>query len=75
MQEGSTFCFGKRSVLTLRLDLKETRESFFWRGRGRSVHVQGLMMEIARERPVESLVRRMWILRVSEAERRVQKDV
>ena len=62
--------FGKRNVF--RLDLNESREGFCRRGRGRSFHVDGPKTEKAREPTVESLVRGIWRLRVSEAERRVE---
>ena len=53
----------------------EVQREFLLERNGKSVHVKGSMIEIARERPVGSLVRGIWILRVSEAERRVQEDV
>ena len=66
--------FGKRNVF--RLDLDESREGFCRRGRRRSLHVDGPKTEKAPEPTVESLVRRrIWRLRVSEAERRVQEGV
>ena len=46
-------CFGKRNVL--RLDVKESREGFCRRGRGRSFHVEGPKTEKAREPTVGSL--------------------
>ena len=67
------YSFGKRNVL--RFDLNESREGFCRRGRGRSFHVDGPKTEKAREPAVESLVRRIWRLRVSEAERKVQEGV
>ena len=45
------------------------------RGRGRSVQVDGPKAEKAREPTVESLMRGIWRLRVSEAERRVREGV
>ena len=63
--------FGKRNVF--RSDLNEAREGFCRRGRGRSFHVDGPKTEKAREPTVESLVRGIWRLRVSEAEWRVRK--
>ena len=57
---GRVYCFGKRNVL--RLDLKESDNSFFWTGRGRSLHVDGPKSENAGEQTVESLVRGNWIL-------------
>ena len=59
---------GKRTVL--RFDLKESREGFCGRGRGRSFPVEGPETEKAREPTVESWVRGIRRLRVSEAERR-----
>ena len=53
----------------------EVQREFLLERNGKSVQVKGSMIEIARERPVGSLVRGIWILRVSEAERRVQEDV
>ena len=64
---------GKRSVF--RLDLNESREGFCRRGRGRSFYVDGPKTEKAREPTVESLVRGIWRLRVSETERRVREGV
>ena len=58
-----------------RFDLKETRQGFCWRGRGRSFYTEGPKTEKAREPTVQSLVRGFWKLRVSEAERRVQEGV
>ena len=40
-----------------------------------SFHVEGPKTELAREPTVESLVRGVWRLRVSEAERRVREGV
>ena len=54
----------------LMLDLNESREGFFRRARGRSFRVEWPKTEMAQEPPVESLVRGIWRLRVSEAERR-----
>ena len=59
----------------LRFDWKESREGFCRRGRGRSFHVDGPKTEKAREPTEESLVRGIWRLRVSEAERRVLEGV
>ena len=64
---------GKRNVF--RLDLNESRQNFCRRGRGRSFHVDGPKTEKAREPTVERLVRGIWRLRVSEAERRVREGV
>ena len=65
--------FGKRNVF--RLDLNESREGFWRRGRGSSFHVDGPKTEKAREPTVESLVPKIWKLRESEAERRVREGV
>ena len=65
--------FGKINVF--RSHLTESRDGFCRRGRGRSFHVDGPKTEKAREPTVESLVRGMWRLRVSEAERRVREGV
>ena len=60
-----------------RLDLKESKEGFCRRGRGRSFHVDGQKTEKAQELTVE----RAWYeesqrrLRVSETERRVRDGV
>ena len=48
------YCLGKRNVL--RLDLKESREGFCRRGRGRSFLVDGPKTVKAREPTVESLI-------------------
>ena len=64
------YSFGKRTVL--RFDLKESREGFCQRGRGRSFHVEGLKTEKMKEPTVESLVRGIWRLGV---EQRVQDGV
>ena len=55
--------------------LKESREGFCRRGRGRSFIVEGLKTEKAREPTVESLIRGIWRLRVSGADRRVWEGV
>ena len=65
--------FWKRNVF--RLHLNESREGFCWRGRGRSFHVDGPKTKKVREPTVDSLVHRIWRLRVSEAERRVREGV
>ena len=65
--------FGKRNVF--RLDLSESREGFYQRGRGRSFHVDGLKTEKVWELTLESLVRGILRLRVSEAEWRVWEGV
>ena len=57
------------------LHLNESREGFCRRGRGRSFHIDGLNTEKAREPTVESLVQRIWRLRVSEAELRAWEGV
>ena len=64
--------FGKRNVF--RLDLNESKEGFCPRGRGRSFRVNGPKTEKAREPTVESQMRGIWRLRVSEAERRVRAE-
>ena len=60
---------GKRNAL--RFDLKEFREGFCRRGRGRSFQVEGLKTEKAWEPTAESVVQETWRLRVSEDEWRV----
>ena len=65
--------FGKINVF--RLHLNESREGSCRRGRGRSFHVDGPKTEKGREPTVESQVRGIWRLRVSEAERRVREGV
>ena len=65
--------FGEINVF--RLHLNESREGFCRRGRGRSFHVDGPTIEKAREPTVESLVRGIWRLRVSEPDRRVREGV
>ena len=67
------YSFGKRAVL--RFDLKESREGFCRRGRGRSFHVEGLKTEKTQEPTVEGLVRGIWRLGVSEVEQRVRDGV
>ena len=44
-------------------------------GIGRTFHIEGLKTEKARETTVECLVRGLWRLRVSEAERRAREGV
>ena len=73
MKTWQVCCFGSRNVL--RLDLKESREGFCRRGRGRSFHVDGLKTEKEREPAMESLVPGIWRLRVSEAELRLREGV
>ena len=68
----STILGGKKRS---RLDLNESREGFCRRGRGRSFLVDGVKQKKAREPTVESLVRGIWRLRVSEAERRAREGV
>ena len=58
----------------MRLD-QESREDFCPRGKRKVISRRGTKTEKAREPTVESLVRRIWRLRVSEAERRVQDGV
>ena len=48
---------------------------FCRRGRGRSFHVDGPKTEKAREPTAEILVRGIWRMRISEAERRVREGV
>ena len=50
--EGVSIVFVEKKFF--RLDLKGSRESFFWRGRGRAFHVEGLKTEKAQESKVES---------------------
>ena len=58
--------FGKR--IGLRLTPKESRFFFFFfRGRGKSFHMERPKTKKTREATVESLVRELWRLRVSEA--------
>ena len=59
------YSFGKRNVL--RFDLNESREGFCRRGRGRSFPVDGLKTAKVQEPTVDSVVRGIWRLRVSEA--------
>ena len=49
------YSFEKTNVM--RLYLKESRDSFFWRGQERSFHVEGLKTEMAQEPSLERLVR------------------
>ena len=63
--------FGK--IYILRFDLRESRESFYRRGKRKSQQAEGPKTENTRGPTVESLVRGIWRLRVSEAERRVRK--
>ena len=55
--------------------LNESREAFCRRGGGSLVQVDGPKTEKAREPAVESMVRGIWRLIVSEAERRVREGV
>ena len=73
VKHGRPIILRKRFVF--KFDLKESRESFCRRGRGRSFHAEGPKTEKAREPTVESLVRGIWRLRASEAERRVWEGV
>ena len=67
------YSFGEHVFLFFfRLHLNESRERFCQRGRGRSFHIDGPNTEKA---TVESLVQRIWRLRVSETEWRVQEGV
>ena len=43
------YYFGQRNVL--RLGWKESREGNFWRGRGRSFHIEGPEMDSPQELP------------------------
>ena len=72
-KEWQVYSFGKRNVF--RLHLNESREGFCRRERGRSFHVDGQKTEKAREPTMESLMRGIWRLRVSDAERRVGEGV
>ena len=66
--------FGKRNVF--RLHWNESREGFSRRGRGRSFYVNGPKTEkSAGTNSGECIVRGIWRLRVSEAERRVREGV
>jgi len=65
--------FLEKNVLSF--DLKESREGFCQRGKGRSFHVKGPKTEKAQEPTVGSLVQGTWRLRVSEAEWRVWESV
>ena len=67
------YSFGKSNVF--RLDLNESREGFYRRGRGSSFHVDGPKTEKAREPTVESLVHGIWRLIVSVSCERGQKVV
>ena len=69
----SVYSPGKRNVFWLHLI--ESREGFCPRGRGRSLHVDGPKTKKSREPKVESLVRGIWKLRVSKAERRAWEGV
>ena len=63
------YLFGKRNVLVF--ELKESREGFRRNGRARSFHVEGPKTEKAQEPTVEILIRVIWSLRLSKAQRRV----
>ena len=73
MREGKNMGGGGGIVLTkinvFRLNLKDSREDFVRRGRGKTFHVEGPETEKAGEPKVESLVRGIWRLREPEAER------
>ena len=62
------YYFGKRNVF--RLDLKQSREGYFRRGRGRTFPVDGPKTEKAPEPKVESLVLGIWRRRESKTVRR-----
>ena len=64
---------GKRAGF--RLHLNESREGFLLERKGKFIHVDGPKTEKVWEPAVESLVKQIWRLRVSEAERRVQEGV
>ena len=72
-KHGRSVVLKKRNVFGL--ELKESREGFRRRGREMPFHVEGPKTETVREPTVESLVRGVWRLRVSEAERRVREGV
>ena len=48
----------------------EAREGCFWRGRGRSFHVEGPKMKQMQELTVENLVQEIWRPKVLEIELR-----
>ena len=64
VKHGRPIILRKRFVF--KFDLKESTESFCRRGRGRSFHVEEPKTEMVREPTVESLVRGIWRLRVSD---------
>ena len=72
-KHGRSAMLGKE--MFLRLQLNSAVRVSGRRGRGRSFHVDGPKTEKAREPTVESLVRGIWRLRVSETERRVREGV
>ena len=51
---GQVHYCGQRNVL--RVDLKESSDGFIWRGRGRSLHVEGSKTEHVPEPTMEILV-------------------
>ena len=55
--------------------MNESREGFCRRQRGRSFHIDGPKTEKAPESAVASLVRGIWRLGVSKAERRILEGV
>ena len=73
--EEGTVSTGLRKEMFLDYILNESREAFCRRGRGRLFHVDGPKTEKALEPTVESLVRGIWRLIASEAERRVREGV
>ena len=71
------YSFGrKKKKKVYGLHLSESRDGFCQRGRGRSFHIDyGPKTRKAREPTVKSVVRGIWRLRVSEAQRRVHEGV
>ena len=55
----------------MRFELKESREGFVRKGRAKSFHLEEPNTEKAQEPAVETLVRGVWRLRVSKAQRGV----
>ena len=75
MLNGKTWqvcCSGKRKYLDVRFE--GVQRGFLTERKGRSFHVERPKTEKAREPKVESLVRGIWRLRVSEAERRAKRE-
>ena len=69
------YCLQKNNNYVLKFDLKESRDGFCQRGRGRSFHVEQLKTEKVWEPTVESLAQGIWRLRAFEAEQRVWEGV